>query len=207
MATSLTGQTLLIPDQANAEVTANTLFLAAEQLGALKIKNDTLLTPPLSPSDFDAYIMPTGTLLSDWSTYAENDVAFYYQGWIRIQKKEGMTGYFEYVTTPERRGKIVYSADRDEWYNLSTPIWYVPQVDGGSAGDEFFTGRYTAEAFNASGTANYAIYARTYTGELTGATTTIAHNVTMVGAANYARVSYAYFRDDHAGSTLSDLKF
>ena len=119
-----------------------------------------------------------------------------------------MTAYYALTDpTPEKRGMIAYSADRATWYNLSSPIWYAPQVGAGSAGDEFFTGRYTAEAFNSTGTANYAIYARTYTGDIGGTTTTFAHNVTMVGAANYARVSAAYLRDDHAGSTLSDLKF
>ena len=187
MATSLTGQTLLIPDQANAEVTANELFLAVEQLGALKILSDALLDPPGSPSDFDAYLIPpTGTAINDWDGYANDDVAFYYQGWIRIQKKEGMTAYYALTDpTPEKRGMIAYSADRATWYNLSSPIWNTAK---------HFTGRYTAEAFNFSGTANYAIYGKAFQGTLAGPVTTVPHGESLVFPANYAWVSSAFLR-------------
>ena len=197
MADSLTGQLLLTADQANAETTANEFLLAVEQLGALKIITMALATPAaLTPSDFDAYIVATSPA-GDWSTYTAGDVAFYYQGWIRIKKKDGMTGFLNSTDETEkpRRGMIAYSADQDKWFNLSSPIWY-------STGASYFTGRYTNDDYNTSGTVDYPIYARVYHAALSGTTTNIAHglNAELQYLSNYMWVSHGLVKLTVPGS-------
>lgn len=193
MATSLTGQTLLTPDQANAETTANELFLASEQLGALNITGYLTTSAPASPSDGDAYIVNTTSW--DTLTVAVNDVVFYWQGWIRIQKKHGMVANISDTANPELRGLVSYDSNEDAWFRAEAPLWF---------GTEHFTGRYM---FGGTG---YPIYAKMFTFTLGASSVSEAHGVTLNtlgasgGVGGYAWVPYAFVRDNTV-SAASDI--
>ena len=169
MATSLTGQTLLTPDQANAETTANEFLLANEQLGALNIKGYLTAdgSRPASPADFDAYIV--SGVVWDTLTTTTNDVVFYYQGWILIQKKHGMVANISDDAVPEFKGLISYDSVEDAWFRVQEPIWYTASTL------EHFTGRYFNNLF--TGTTDYPIHARAYKGTLSATTTTVLANI------------------------------
>jgi len=191
MATSLTGQTLLTPDQANAETTANELFLTDEQLGALNIKGYLVAegSRPGNPSDFDAYIV-SGTTW-DALTTTTNDIVFYYQGWILVSKKHGMVANISDDAVPEIKGLISYDSAQDTWFRVQEPMWYIAA--------EHFTGRYFNNLF--TGTVDYPIHAKAYKGTLSATTTTITHGITLnhMGAsgtvAGYAYVPFCMIRD------------
>lgn len=192
MATSLTGQTLLVPDQANAETSANEFILATEQLGALNIIGfQDLYTPPTSGlTDGDAYIIGTGNggvPIGDWTGFDPKDIAFYWQGWIRIKKSPGIVGNITDITNPELRGLVSYDAVQDEWFRVEAPLWF---------GDETFTGRYMF------GGTTYPIHSKMFTFTLGASSVTQAHGVTLNtlgasgGVGGYAYVPYAFVRDN-----------
>ena len=60
-------------------------------------KDRGLLDPPASPNDGDCYLLPnSGTLLNDWSTASNGDIAFYLNtAWEFETPKEGMRGFVQ----------------------------------------------------------------------------------------------------------------
>ena len=206
MATSLTGQTLLVPDQANAETSANEFILATEQLGALNIIGfQDRFTPPTSGlTDGDAYIIGIGGIpTGDWTGFDKKDIAFYWQGWIRIKKSPGIVGNITDNAVPELKGLVSYDAVEDEWYRVQEPLWY--------ATAEHFTGRYFNNLF--TGTVNYPIHATAYKGTLSAATTTITHGISLnyMGAsgtvAGYAYVPFCMIRDNTVSAAADIITY
>jgi len=188
----LFGINLLTLDQANAETAANTLFLALEQAGALQFITFKRLTNPsaLSPSDGDAHVL-SGTGAGDWAGYAENDIAFYYQGWVKITPHDGLVGINHDTggssAQDALQGAVMFSGSTETaglaWHSLNAPLW-------AASGVEYFTGRYSPGGLK--------IYAKAFYKVLTGGTSTQAHSVTLHASEFYAGVRDAVIYDTDA---------
>ena len=84
--------TLLAEGTAQAETLVNTM-LARMLAGLMSVKSATTGAPPGSPSNFDAYILPSGSS-GDWSGY-DTYVAIYVDGWIYMPPAVGMRPWVE----------------------------------------------------------------------------------------------------------------
>lgn len=87
------GITLLESDsQAGAYLKVNDAIQILEWMAQLRVKDRDLLTPPGSPADGDAYLMPSsGTLLSTWASVGNNNLVISIGGlWYAVTRKEGM---------------------------------------------------------------------------------------------------------------------
>jgi hypothetical protein len=105
--------------QASGEVTFNEAVHALEQFAGLVVKSIGDTSPPGSPANGHAYILGSG-LSGDWAAFAENDVAYYYDGW--------------YASTPDAdwEGIRAYVQDVDEDYLWTGSAWAAQQ--GGLTG-------------------------------------------------------------------------
>lgn len=91
--TPFLGITELASDsQAGAAITVNDATRALEYFTQCGVKDRDLLTPPGSPADGDAYMMPAaGTLLLGWSGFSNKDLVLYLSGaWVRFSPKNRM---------------------------------------------------------------------------------------------------------------------
>lgn len=140
-------------------VAANNLFnvLAAVASGN-KVVNMTTTTPPGSPSEGDAYVIPAGSSPTGaWSGQA-GKVAYYYGGgWLFVAPKSG-TRVFDTAT------KVVWT------YSEVESLWFPAQPYRSTT--EYWTGRYQSD-----GTKIYGKLVNCGTLPNT-ATKTVAHSIT-----------------------------
>lgn len=96
------GITTPIEGQSQGEVTVSDALATLDACAFLSVKDRTLLTPPGSPADGDRYLMPaTGTLLGLWSTFSNNRVVVYRNGWVQLAApKEGWRTYIDNEDIP-----------------------------------------------------------------------------------------------------------
>lgn len=74
-------------NQNSAEITVNEALLRIDRLAQLSVLDRDLTSPPGSPSEGVAYIVPTGATGS-WAG-ADGMIAFYYGGWRYVRPKHG----------------------------------------------------------------------------------------------------------------------
>lgn len=77
--------------QSKAEVTVNESLNIIDALLSQGVL-DFDPSPPVNPSDGDAYIVSSSGASGPW-TLKENQIAIYYKGWRFIQAREGMQVY------------------------------------------------------------------------------------------------------------------
>ena len=133
------GIDLHVTGEGMSEPVANMAYSKIQFLAAAKILEQDLLTPPGSESDGDAYIMPSGTLTGAWSTYDENDIAFYLSGYIQIVPWGGLQVYIH-----EDKYWAGYSSQESLWHPMQD-LWIAA---------EHWTGKYSS--------AGNLIYAKTF---------------------------------------------
>lgn len=81
---------LLSPSQSQKHVTVNESFRRLDQLAQASVASRTTAAEPGSPSDGDAYILPSSPSGTDWDNFSEHSIAAYQDGaWIEITPKEG----------------------------------------------------------------------------------------------------------------------
>lgn len=118
MATTPRYAATMLANNAGNVATANELFRIIDAfLGGARVKDRDLLTPPGSPADGDLYLLPsTGTLLSDWSTFANGSFALYSNGaWLEIVVDAAMEGCT--IRVVDEEVKLTY-ADEDGWVEV-----------------------------------------------------------------------------------------
>jgi len=92
MSTPLTNITEIAVNQATKYVTANTAFRILEQFGGGgRVISATTSAEPGSPSDGDAYILPSSPTGTNWASYAQNDLVLYISSsWHVVTPYEGL---------------------------------------------------------------------------------------------------------------------
>lgn len=172
------GLTQLEEGQALPENVVNGNDVILEQManGAI-VKDKDENDPPGSPADGDAYIV-AATATGAWTGH-ENDIAFYYNGWIYVTPIEGTEAYVQ---------------DEDTKYRYSGSAWAVPSIASGAlaVAADVWAGTSTTKA-----TTPDALQDAAAPSALTSGTTitpdfnnghnftlTLAHNATLANPSN-----------------------
>ncbi|WP_417244177.1 DUF2793 domain-containing protein [Celeribacter sp.] len=83
---------LLAPSQAQKHVTVNEALSRLDALVQLALASVTLATPPLSPTDGDAYGVPVGAV-NAWAGQEGRIAIFVNAGWAFVPATQGMRAY------------------------------------------------------------------------------------------------------------------
>ncbi len=84
----------VMPSQAQKHVTVNESFRRLDALTQMSVVSRSEPAEPASPSEGDAYILPSGASGDAWSAYSEHDIAVFQDGaWARIAPGEGFRAW------------------------------------------------------------------------------------------------------------------
>lgn len=148
----------LMPAQAQKHVTVNEAFRALDAIIHLRVLDRDLASQPSSPSNGDAYILPSGPTGDSWDTYSQNDIAVYSdnawspyppsEGWRAFVRDEAITLLFDGAGWVDEAGLIDSvnnlsvlglgtTADQSNPFSakLNTALWTARYDGEGGTGD------------------------------------------------------------------------
>ena len=85
----------LAPAQALKHITINEGFRKFDRLSQISVAARNVAIQPSQPNDGEGYILPANAVGENWDYAAENDLAFFDQGWQILTPKDGFQAWVE----------------------------------------------------------------------------------------------------------------
>lgn len=121
-----------------SEVGLNASMNIVEVLLKGSVKSRTTTAQPGSPANGDSYILPTGRTGTQWGTFTVGNVAYYYDGWKEITRREGMRLWVD-----DENWTILY--DGSVWTSIANRITTATGITAFAGGGQASATQLTAE--------------------------------------------------------------